>query len=54
MANSGRSRGRPARNAFSGRDCGCCVKKVLGRAACTSTNPAVMRRWPVLMRKRAR
>ncbi|RMU90985.1 hypothetical protein ALP21_200299 [Pseudomonas savastanoi pv. phaseolicola] len=54
LANSGRSRVRPTRNAFSGRDCGCCVKRVLGRAACTSTNPAAMRRSLVLISAKVR
>ncbi|RMU68995.1 YD repeat protein [Pseudomonas syringae pv. apii] len=54
LANSGRSRGRKTRNAFSGRDCGCCVKRVLSRAAFTSTNPAAMRRSPVLISAKVR
>ncbi|KPW36824.1 Rhs family protein [Pseudomonas syringae pv. apii] len=48
------SKARATRNASSGKACACCAKKVRARAACTSTNPAAMRRWPVLINAKAK
>ncbi|PAB24362.1 hypothetical protein CC202_27780, partial [Pseudomonas savastanoi] len=45
--NSPRSKARPSTNASSGKSCAYCVKKA-------PASPAAMRRWPVLMRKKAR
>ncbi|RML34344.1 Cell-wall associated Rhs protein with YD-repeats and PAAR motif [Pseudomonas syringae pv. atrofaciens] len=54
LPNSPRSKATPNTNAFSGKVCGCCVRKARDRAACTSTSQAAMRRLHAWMRKRAR